>query len=312
MRSGYISSFFIPILLSLLLMAGGCAHVESVRKVQDFPKQPEDSMKSSTVLEDKGDISAAVEELKIALTLDPDNLKAKEQLGRLVEKRNKLAGEHYQAGMALKQSDLQGAKREFLMALRIRSDYQDAMLELKNLQLESSEATLQVRAKREAASAVRANERSQASYEEAADETTFERAVSLFEDGDYATAIHEFQKAKSHSPNDSEIQRYLNLCWYDLGIALSRKKEYRKALEAFSKVKKGFENVDDYLKKSRSGLKQQAEELYKLGLKFFREQKLQDAISRWNAVLEIEPDHLKSKEYIEKAKKLQKALKNQK
>lgn len=312
MRFRYISLTTVPILLGMLLLAVGCARNEQLRSVQSFPKQPEESIKSSTVLEDKGDIAAAVEELKIALTLDPNNQKAKEQLGRLTEKRNRLAGEHFQAGMALKQTDLQAAKREFLAALRIRTDYQQAMQELKNLQLESSEATLQARAKKEAEATVRAHERGQTAYEETIEETTFDRAVALFEDGDYAAAAQEFQRAKTHAPNDHEIQRYLNLCWYNLGIAYFKKKECRKAVDSFSKVKKGFEGVDEYLRKCRSGLKHDAEEVYKLGLKFYREQKLPEAIARWHAVLDLEPEHLKAKEYIEKAKKLQNALKNQK
>lgn len=311
MRSDCISFNYGALLLGTLLLIGGCAQIESARMVQSFPKQPEASMQSSTDLEGKGDISAAVEELKIALTLDPDNQKAKQQLARLIEKRNKLAEEHYQAGMKMKQTDLQGAKREFLAALRVRTDFQEAMLELKNLQLESSEATLQVRAKREAQLAARTQERSQIATEEDVEETSFDRAVSLFEDGDYAAAAHEFQKAKSHAPNDPEIHRYLNLCYYDLGLAQFKKKDYKKALDSFAKVKKGFEGVDDYVKRCRSGLRHQAEDLYKLGLKFFREQNLQEAIIRWNGVLEIEPEHHKAKEYIEKAKKLQNALKKQ-
>ncbi len=302
MHSKFIRLTYVLILAAILLIAGGCAH--------EMPQKPDESIKQSDASEEKGDIAIAVEELKIALTIDPNNSVAKEKLNKLIIKQAKLAEEHYKAGLALKQTNLQGAKKEFLAALRIRTDYQEAMKELKNLQLESSEATLQVRAKREA-SVARTQEKVKITYEETVEETATDRAIALFEDGDYAAAINEFQKARSHSPNDPEIQRYLNLCWYNIGVSHYKKGEYSKALNAFTKVKKGFEDTDNYEKKCRSEQKKQVETLYKLGLKFFREQKLKEAIARWNEVLVLEPGHLKAKEYIEKANKLESALKKQ-
>lgn len=311
MYSGIIRSTFVCVSAAILLIAGGCAH--DAPKIAEEPikppKMPDESIQKSAALEFKGDITFAVEELKIALTIDPANQAAREQLSRLMEKRDKLAEGHYKAGLALKNTNLQGAKREFLMALRIRTDYQDAMKELKNLQLESSEATLQVRAKREAAASLRSQERAKTTYEEVDEETQTDRAIAIFEDGDYAGAIQELQKAKSHAPNDPEIAKYLNLSWYNLGITLFKKTEYQKALDAFAKVKKGFESLDSYEKKCRNELKNRVEELYKQGMKFFREQNLKEAVARWNAVLEIEPGHQKAKEYIEKANKLETALK---
>jgi hypothetical protein len=56
-------------------------------------------------------------------------------------------------------------------------------------------------------------------------------------------------------------------------------------------------------------LKSLADEFYRAGLKFYREQKLNEAIVKWNTVLDIEPDHQKAKEYILKSKKLLQALK---
>jgi tetratricopeptide (TPR) repeat protein len=272
-----------------------------------FEKLPEASVQTSSIMEEQGDITLAVEELKIALTIDPDNKKAQGELKRLLEKRNFEAEKRFKAGMALRDKDPARAAKEYLAALRIRSDYPEAVAELKNLQLESSEATIQARADNKAAIAAKAK-----AMEEDDDEATYlETAIAFYEDGDYTSAIKELQEAKGRYPNDPEIHRYLNLSWYHSGIIWFKKKDYRKALDAFGRVKKGFESVDDYTRQSRQALKGSAEDLYKMGLKFFREQKLSEAIGKWQAALEIEPQHQKAREYIEKARKLQEALRKQ-
>lgn len=299
------SSRMLIMFFPVLLLAGGCAH-EAPKPEVVFPKPPEESIKSSSEFEQKGDLTAAVERLKIALTIDPGNIRAQEELKRLLIKRNIEAEKRYRAGLALKELNPDAARKEFLAALRIRSDYMEAVRALKDLQLEASEATLQARAKKEAAS--KTHPKNQPPDDVLLEETYLDTAIALYDDGNYSSAIQELQKAKSHSPNDPEVNKYLNLSWYNSGIVWFKKKEYRKALDAFAMVKKKFENVDDYIRKSRQALKNEAEDLYKMGLKFFREQKLQDAISKWNAVLAINPDHHKAKEYIEKAKKLLNAL----
>ncbi len=293
------------LLLLAILFAGGCAHTP----VTTFPELPEASIKSSSEFEQKGNLTAAVERLKIALTIDPANTRAQEELKRLMLKRNIEAEKRYKAGLALRESDSDGARKEFIAALRIRSDYMEAVKALKDLQLESSEATLQVRARKEAAS--RQQTKNQQQEEESLDDTHLDTAIAFYDDGNYASAIQELQRAKLRTPNDPEVNKYLNLSWYNSGIAWFNKKDYHKALDAFSMVKKKFENVDDYIRKCRQSMKNVAEDLYKMGLKFFREQKLQAAIEKWNAVLVINPDHTKAKEYIEKTKKLLNALQEQ-
>ncbi|MEI6208847.1 MAG: tetratricopeptide repeat protein [Desulfuromonadales bacterium] len=313
--SGNISGFSsrTPILLLwALLLSGGCAH-ETPKPTEEIIKPPEkpvinsQELEKSEQYEQKGDLTAAVERLKIALTIDPGNIRAQEEMKRLIVKRNSEAEKRYQAGLARKKTDPDGARKEFLAALRIRSDYTEAVRALKDLQLESSEFSIQTRARKEAASRIQVKH--QESVEDILEEAYIDNAIAFYDAGNYAAAIQELQQAKIRSPNDPEINKYLNLSWYNSGIAWFKMKEYKKALDAFSKVKKKFENSDDYIRKSRLALTHDEEELYKMGLKFFREQKLQEAITKWNAVLAINPGHSKAKEYIEKTKKLLNALK---
>jgi tetratricopeptide (TPR) repeat protein len=266
----------------------------------------EEYMKKSSSLEQTGNITEAIEELKIALTIDPTNSSAKEQLKRLSEKRDQEAEKHYKAGLSIKESDPAGASREFITALRTKPDYQVVVDELKKQHLTMSESKLRSRVitKKDSMSRKRGEE-----GVEEEENYYLGIAISLYENGEYQAAIDELLKARSKYPRNSEISQYLNLYYYNLGILYYDKKDYTKALSTFSKVKKGFGKTEEYIKKTRAMLKNSADELYKAGLKFFRQQKLHEAIAKWNAVLEIEPNHQKAKEYIQRSKKLLEALK---
>jgi len=199
---------------------------------------------------------------------------------------------HFQKGLSLKKTDPSKARMEFLTALRIKPDFQPAIDELKDVHLLAAKIRL-LAPSGDADTGV---------------EDYLSVALSLYEDGDYAGAIHEFLKAKEKYPKNPEITKYLNLSYYKHGISLFEKGEYKESLRMFSNLRPDFEKAGEYLKKVRAGLKKMGEEYYKNGLKLFREQKLNQAIEQWNMALEIEPGHKKAKEYIEKAKNLLKSL----
>jgi tetratricopeptide (TPR) repeat protein len=269
---------------------------------------PEEYLKKSASIEQTGDITAAIEELKIALTIDPGNNAAKEQLKRLSETRDKEAEKHYKTGLSLKESDYPAALREFLAALRIKPDYQVVVGELKTKQYAISESKLQSRTTAHRGSAEKKTSE-KADVEEEGDYDYIGFAMSLYNNGEYQAAIGELLKARSRYPRNAEISKYLNLSYYNLGVLYYKKKDYMNALNMFSNVKRGDGKTEDYLKKIWVMLKNMADEYYKAGLKFFREQKLNEAIGKWNIVLQIDPHHQKAKEYIQKSKKLLEALK---
>lgn len=236
----------------VLLISAGCAHIDAPGKA--FAEQ---TVQASATLEKKGDLGKAVEELKIALSVDPDNSDVREKLNRLIVKRNQEAARHFKAGVALPDSKPKGAKKEFLEALRIRSDYQEAVTALRGLQLESAEVLIQARTRKEARhAAARAHEKVEAAEDEAdGEDYSLDIAISSFDTGDYDTAIHEFGKMKANYPNDPDIQLYLDRSWYNAGMALYTKKDYSRALTSFAKVPKGFERVDEYAAACRLALK---------------------------------------------------------
>jgi tetratricopeptide (TPR) repeat protein len=246
--------FILPILgfFWIILISSGCAHNDAPGKA--FAEQ---TVQASSTLEKKGDLVNAVEELKVAHAADPDNSNVSEELNRLIVKRNQEAERHFKAGIAVRVVNPHGARKEFLEALRIRRDYPEVVTALRGLQLESAEAALQARIKKEAKLAeTRAHGKTETAEDEIdGEEYSLDIAIYAFETGDYDTAIHEFGKMKARYPNDPDIQLYLDRSWYNSGIAWFTKKDYYKSLTSFAKVPRGFERVDDYVAKCRSALK---------------------------------------------------------
>lgn len=243
-------------LIMLLCGTSGCA----VSRLPDETKEEvRQIVETATKQEDQGERGKSVKDLRIALTIDPDNSRARQELNRLVAIQNKEAEAHYIIGNSVRGSNPLKAQKELLAALRLRPDYPEALTALRELQLARAEAKIQARLKKEAAIATAKAQGKQHDVSE--DDDTYpenyslETAMEAFEAGDYTTAIKEFEKMKASYPNDPDIQAYLERSWYNSGIAHYNKKDYKKALAAFSKVRKGFERVDEYALFCRQQLK---------------------------------------------------------
>ena len=235
----------------VVTMAAGCAHVE--KQAPSTTKLVE----TSTTTEKRGYVTDDVEDLKITLAIDPKNKKAREELNRLIAKRTSEAEVHYRAGTAILDSNAQDARKEFLNALRLRPNYEEAITALRNLQLATAEAIIHARLKKEAAHAATPVKHKLSSDEEELDTQTYslDIAVAAFEEGEYVKAIREFSKMKARYPDDPDIQAYLDRSWYSYGVEQFNKKNYKKALDSFLKVPKNFDTVGEYIAKCRRALK---------------------------------------------------------
>jgi tetratricopeptide (TPR) repeat protein len=287
---------YLSTIITSLVLLGACAPA-----IKDTI--PDEYSKRSIALEQAGDTTSAIEELKIALTIDPDNSHAKAQLQRLSEKRDQEAQRHFQWGLSLKEKDPQGARRAFLTALRIKPDYMSALDELKKQHLELTVSKLESRM-----TASRENGENEKETKED-DYGYLGIAISFYENGNYQAAINELLKAKSKYPRSSEVSKYLNMSYYNMGKVYYDNKDDMNALHMLTKVKKESENAEPYVTRARVMVKNLMDKFYKEGLQFYRQQKLQEAIEKWNVVLEIDPQHRKAQEYIQKSKKLLEALK---
>jgi len=264
---GHLERLSVLLLFCALLVSQGCAHrIETESEKGIWSQFVDQATQAALVYEKKGEIADAVQELNIALTIDPENVKSREELHRLMGMRDLEAEKHFRSGMALRGYNRREAQKQFLVALRIRPDYQQAITGLRDLQLMSAEAIIQARLKKEAATeAHRKTEGSITGHKTKAEEPTDEEeadiqsyslnvAISAYENGDYVTAIREFEKMKALYPRDPDIKAYLNRSWYNHGVALFNKRDYKNALHSFSKLPKGYSSVNEYIAKCKQAL----------------------------------------------------------
>jgi tetratricopeptide (TPR) repeat protein len=115
----------------LVATAIGCA--APVRKpLKKLVEVPEGIVKeyllSSQEYEDKGDLVAALNQYKLAMTVDPSNQEAIKGCNRVEKKLRSLAKKHYKVGRKFHKEGKYGlARHQFLIALRLWPDYQEAI-----------------------------------------------------------------------------------------------------------------------------------------------------------------------------------------
>ncbi len=237
----------------IFLIFAGCAHDDARERA--FIGQ---TLLASSSYEKNGELGNAVEELKVALAVDSGNSDIREKLERLTEQRDREAKKHFKAGMAVSNSDLKGAKKEFLKALRIRIDYPEAVEELRKIRLAVTESAIETRIRKEAKSAaVKPHGKMEAVGDEGTEgeDYSLDAAIAAFDAGDFDAAVREFEKMRVRYPNDPDIRAYLDNSWYYSGIASFNRKDYDRALASFTRVPKGFQRVDEYVAKCRAARK---------------------------------------------------------
>lgn len=120
------------IVLILAIFVAGCTATTRTDIKRIF-QAPEKSLSRSYLdkgqaAEGRGDLVEALENYKIALTIDPANQEAAERrvrLEALLEKRSK---DHYERGLALQKEGKYGeARRQFLTALRLRPNNKEVV-----------------------------------------------------------------------------------------------------------------------------------------------------------------------------------------
>ena len=116
--------FFLIGPLVLALLCASCALMDTS---QPDPELAAQYVLRAQKLEKQGDLPAALEQYKLALTADPGNSDAKKNSERLTKKLTRLADERYQLGMKYHSQGKYGlARKEFLTALKYQPDHPQA------------------------------------------------------------------------------------------------------------------------------------------------------------------------------------------
>ena len=118
--------FFVAIVCFAILISGCAVPVKEVPpdRVTDLSQG---YLQAGMHDEAAGDLVAALRNFKLALTVNPDNQEAARSCNRLVTEIRSSAKKHYNTGLTLQRKGQYSlARKEFLTALRLYPDYQEA------------------------------------------------------------------------------------------------------------------------------------------------------------------------------------------
>jgi tetratricopeptide (TPR) repeat protein len=107
----------------LIALVSGCAQ-PTIKPPEPIPNQ---YMVEAQKYEAKGDLVEALEQYKLALTVDLENQAAKEKRTKIEQELRELAENHYQTGLNYhRKGQYAQARKEFLTALRYTPDHKEA------------------------------------------------------------------------------------------------------------------------------------------------------------------------------------------
>jgi tetratricopeptide (TPR) repeat protein len=128
-----------------------------------------------------------------------------------------------------------------------------------------------------------------------------ELGIELYKNKEYSDAITEFNKVLSVNPTDQTAVEYMALAYFEKGRRSFDNQAYseaQKEFEASLKYNKNCPDCRDYIKKiekkSRTNLRDEAIALYD-------EKKFKEAIAKFEAVAENDPEDSGAVEYLEKS-----------
>jgi tetratricopeptide (TPR) repeat protein len=118
---------FSTILLLLMAVFLAACSMPIFNTQKSNPKLAAQYVNQAQLLEKQGDLPSALEQYKLALTVDPGNTVAEERRAELTQKLKQMADERYQLGMKYhSQGKYALARKEFLTALKFNPDHPEA------------------------------------------------------------------------------------------------------------------------------------------------------------------------------------------
>ena len=323
-------------------------------------------------LDREGDLRRALEEWKIALTINPDDAAARASVKTLEGRIERAVAEKIEAGRAALARGVQvEARRQFLAALALdpanRVAFRYLQTEAREVQFvthtvgqgdtlqslaqryygdrsrseviwETNQlpanprlaagTTLKIpeipgvpfihpEARRPAPPAAGAAAPGASTSETPKDEPPevnplLAEAREALDRNDYAEALSDVDKFLAGSPGNRDGLTLKKQALYQQGKAQLSERKYEesyRALTQLAKIQPDYEDSPALLRQARTRV---VEQHYSQGVRLYREEKLAEAVSQWQAVLELDPQHANAKRNIDQAQRLLKALEERK
>jgi tetratricopeptide (TPR) repeat protein len=288
------------LLLSLLLvLQSGCSSTRSARSAAPGNYAYSATwLRTAEAMEEKGDLQAALFNLRVARTVSRRERKIHAAIERVETKIEKLSKKKMgQGNRAVRQGRLTRAKRYYLQVLSINPKHKEALEALRKLDKRSSKASMK---KKVARSINNYNNRKKKKslangYPEEA--YTYSRQAILQADNkqtDPNNYIKEIEAHLANYPKDKEVRDLLSKTLLKQINTAFESENYIDALTYIEKAERAFNRDIKRLEKIQKQRKAYGKKLYLMGVRSVRnEPKL--AISYWEYALQFDPDDEKSR-----------------
>jgi tetratricopeptide (TPR) repeat protein len=133
-------------------------------------------------------------------------------------------------------------------------------------------------------------------------------AREALERSDYADALGTVDKYLASKPGDREGLTLKKQALYGQAKSQMEARQYPESIQSLTlltRLQPDYENASALLKQARTRL---VEQHYTQGVRFYREEKLKEAISEWRVVLEMDPSHANARRNIDQAERLLRGL----
>ena len=133
-------------------------------------------------------------------------------------------------------------------------------------------------------------------------------AREALERSDYPDAIGSVDKYLAGKPGDREGLTVKKQALYGQAKSQMEARRYVESIQSLTmltKLQPDYEDVAVLLKQARVRM---IEQHYTQGVRFYREEKLKEAIAEWRVVLQMEPAHANARRNIDQAEKLLRGL----
>jgi tetratricopeptide (TPR) repeat protein len=133
-------------------------------------------------------------------------------------------------------------------------------------------------------------------------------AREALERSDYGDAIGTVDKYLVSKPGDREGLTLKKQALYGQAKSQMEARQYPESIQSLTlltRLQPDYEDAPALLKQARTRI---VEQHYTQGVRFYREEKLKEAIAEWRVVLEMEPSHANARRNIDQAEKLLRGL----
>ena len=129
-------------------------------------------------------------------------------------------------------------------------------------------------------------------------------AREALEKGEYQVALADVDRVLASNAQNPDAAELKKAVLYGLGKTQLGQRKYDESARTLTQLARLAPNYQDSPALLRQARERAAQQHYGQGLQLYREEKLEEAIVQWKAVLEYEPEHTNAKKNIDQAERL--------